>query len=50
MLCRMEHKRWAVTFCMAGWVAGERNDAIRKHLNLVTYDELKEGTRNYDLE
>ena len=50
MLCRMEHERWAVPLWMAGWVAGERDDALRKHPNLVPYDELDEGTRNYDLE
>ena len=50
MLCRMEHERWAAPLWMAGWVAGERDDALRKHPNLVPYDELDEGTRNYDLE
>jgi hypothetical protein len=49
MLCRIEHERRAVPLWLAGWVAGERNDALRNHSNLVPYKELKEGTRNYDL-
>jgi hypothetical protein len=50
MLCRMEHERWAAPLWMAGWRAGERNDVLGIHPNLVSYDELDEGTRNYDLE
>jgi hypothetical protein len=50
MLCRMEHERWAAPLWMAGWTAGERNDVLGIHPNLVPYDELDEGTRDYDLE
>lgn len=50
VLCRMEHERWAAPLWMAGWIAGERNDVLGLHPNLVPYDELDEGTRNYDLE
>jgi len=50
MLSRMEHERWAAPLWMAGWTAGERNDELKIHPNLVPYDELDEGTRKYDLE
>lgn len=50
MLCRMEHERWAAPLWMAGWTAGIRDDSRRTHDNLVPYDKLDEGTRNYDLD
>jgi hypothetical protein len=51
ILSRMEHERWAAPLWMAGWTVGEqRNDELRIHPNLVPYDDLDEGTREYDLE
>jgi hypothetical protein len=50
MLCRMEHERWEAPLWMAGWTSGARNDDLKVHDNLVPYDELDQGTKNYDLE
>jgi hypothetical protein len=50
MLCRMEHERWAAPLWMAGWTAGIRDDSRRIHDNLVSYDELNDGTKKYDRE
>ena len=50
MLSRMEHERWAAPLWMAGWTAGERNDELKIHPNLVPYEKLDEGTKEYDLE
>ena len=50
MLSRMEHERWAAPLWLANWEAGPRNDARRIHNNLVPYDELDQGTKDYDTE
>ncbi len=49
-LARMEHERWAAPLWMAGWTPGPRDDTRRIHPNLVPYDELDQGTKNYDIE
>ncbi|MDP4584623.1 MAG: RyR domain-containing protein, partial [Verrucomicrobiales bacterium] len=49
-LARMEHERWAAPLRMAGWKPGPRDDARRIHNNLVPYDELDQGTKDYDIE
>jgi hypothetical protein len=49
-LARMEHERWAAPLWMAGWKSGPRDDSRRIHNNLVPYDELDQGTKNYDIE
>jgi hypothetical protein len=46
----MEHERWEAPLWMAGWTSGARNDDLKVHDNLVPYDELDQGTKNYDLE
>ncbi len=50
ILARMEHERWAAPLWMAGWKPGPRDDTRRIHPNLVPYDELDQGTKNYDIE
>ena len=50
MLSRMEHERWAAPLWLANWEAGPRDDARRIHNNLVPYDELNQGTKDYDTE
>lgn len=48
-LARMEHARWAAYYHMTGWTfAAERNDALKRHPDLVPYDELDEPTKDYD--
>ena len=50
ILSRMEHERWAAPLWLANWESGPRNDARRIHNNLVPYDELDQGTKDYDTE
>ena len=50
ILARMEHERWAAPLWLANWESGPRNDARRIHNNLVPYDELDQGTKDYDTE
>jgi len=48
-LARMEHARWAAYYWMTGWTfAPERNDGLRQHPDLISYDELDEPTKDYD--
>jgi len=49
-LARMEHERRAAPLWMAGWKPGPRDDSRRIHPNLVPYDELDQGTKDYDIE
>ena len=48
VLSRVEHERWSAPLWINGYIAGERNDALRKHPNLIPYDELDAGTQAYD--
>ena len=48
MLSRMEHERWSAPLWINGYTAGVRNDALRKHPNLIPYDELDADTQAYD--
>lgn len=50
MLSRMEHERWAAPRWLANWEAGPRDYARRIHNDLVPYDELNQGTKDYDTE
>jgi len=50
MLSRMEHERWAAPKWLANWEAGPRDDARRIHNNLISFDELDQGTKDYDTE
>jgi hypothetical protein len=50
-LARNTHEVWAKKRLQDGWTYGqERNDAAKKHPDLVAYDELTEGEKSYDRE
>jgi hypothetical protein len=48
ILAAMEHRRWAAVKWMTGWEKGPRDDAGKKHPDLVPYDDLDEPTKQYD--
>lgn len=49
LLAKAEHRRWMADLLMAGWSFGPKYDwALRRHHNLVAYDELDEATREFD--
>ncbi len=51
LLARMEHERWAAYLHLTGWVFGTpRDDAAKRHPNLVPFDALDEPTKDYDRE
>jgi voltage-gated potassium channel Kch len=48
-LAAMEHRRWMADLLMAGWSHGVRYDwDLRRHPDLVAYEDLGEATRDYD--
>lgn len=48
-LSRMEHDRWASDRLLDGWVHGAtRDNAARRHPDLIPYDELTEPVREKD--
>lgn len=50
-LAEMEHRRWMANKYYYAWEYDEvRNDAGRKHNNLVDYNDLEEGTKAYDIQ
>jgi hypothetical protein len=49
LLARNAHEIWARKRTSEGWTWGpERNDAAKKHPNLVPYDQLPEEEKEYD--
>lgn len=49
VMSKMEHARWNASKWLDGWVYGEkRDDSIKAHDNLVPYDLLSEGIKDYD--
>jgi voltage-gated potassium channel Kch len=48
LLARVEHERWAAHLWLAGWTMGPRDDNRKIHNDLIPYDDLSEGTKNYD--
>lgn len=49
LLARNTHENWARQRIEDGWKYGPRRDDARKeHPNLVPYEELSEGDRDYD--
>ncbi|MGZ8944918.1 MAG: NAD-binding protein [Methylococcaceae bacterium] len=49
ILAETEHRRWMASKYLDGWQYGKpRNDAARRHPDLVPWDELSEGTKGYD--
>lgn len=48
-LARHVHRVWAEGRMAEGWIYGpERNDALKQHPGLVSYDELTQSERDYD--
>ena len=48
-LAEMEHRRWMAAKYLYGWRFDEvRDDKRLRHNNLVDFDDLDEGTRDYD--
>ncbi|MDX6645409.1 MAG: hypothetical protein QOK40_1136, partial [Miltoncostaeaceae bacterium] len=45
LLARLEHERWCAARIAAGWGRGARDDAARRHPDLVSWDELGERSR-----
>lgn len=50
MLRRVEHERWCAAKWLGGWRLGERCDERKVHNNLVPFDELDQGTKEFDLQ
>ena len=49
LLAKNAHDIWAQQRVSDGWIWGpERNDAQKKHPNLVPYEELTEPEKDYD--
>jgi len=49
-LAKMEHLRWNADRWLAGWKLGERDDTSKRHPNLVPWEELDQGTKDYDID
>ena len=50
-LARNTHEVWARKRLRDGWSYGaQRDDAKKKHPDLVSYEDLTEGERSYDLD
>ncbi len=43
-----EHQRWLIERLAVGWTLGPRNDIARIHPDIRSWEELDEGTRDYD--
>ena len=51
VLSEVEHRRWMACYYLDGWQYGEtRNDAARRHPDLVPWEQLSDGTKGYDRE
>lgn len=49
ILSKMEHARWCAERWLSGWTYGEnRDNATRKHPDLVEWDRLKKDRQNID--
>jgi hypothetical protein len=48
VLARMEHARWWADRTMDGWTRGSRDNARRRHPDLIPYDDLEEPVRQLD--
>ena len=43
-----EHNRWCAEKWIIGWEQGERDDDHKRHPDLVPWEDLNEGTKDYD--
>lgn len=48
LLARMEHARWCAERFLAGWRPGPTDHAEKINANLVAWEELEDGIREYD--
>jgi hypothetical protein len=49
LLAKMEHQRWWADRSLDGWkFSSVRNDTLKEHPDMVPYDQLNEGTKEYD--
>jgi len=49
LLAKMEHQRWWAERSLDGWkFAKDRNDLLKEHPDMVEYEELSDGTKDYD--
>jgi hypothetical protein len=49
LIAKNAHEVWAKNRMNDGWTYGPvRNDALKQHPDLVPYEELPEGEREYD--
>ncbi|MDX9773874.1 MAG: RyR domain-containing protein [Bacteroidales bacterium] len=49
LLARMEHNRWWAHMALSGWTLSEKKDDLKKkHTDLIPYEQLSEGTKDYD--
>jgi len=47
-LARVEHDRWCAHLWLAGGMAGPREDSRKIHNDLIPYDGLSDGTKEFD--
>lgn len=47
-MARNVHEVWASGRIADGWTKGPRNDGLKQHPCLVSYDELSEEEKDYD--
>jgi len=51
VLSEVEHIRWMASYYLDGWQYGKpRNNAARRHPDLVPWEALNDGTKGYDRE
>jgi voltage-gated potassium channel Kch len=50
LLAKMEHDRWCAELSLMGYVyaEGNRDDVAKTHPNLVSWDALDDGTKDFD--
>jgi len=49
LLAKNSHDNWARQRMADGWTYGPaRDDALKQHPNLIAYEELAEGEKEYD--
>lgn len=47
-LAKNVHEVWSAGRIADGWVKGPRNDELRQHPCLISYEELSEEEKDYD--
>lgn len=49
LIAKNAHEVWALNRMNEGWTYGPvRNDALKQHPDLIPYEDLTEGEREYD--